>query len=223
MANMQSEFSKRFDDLITRFQGYELRISTLEEKEKQNEQLKVQFAQLQDQLQKQTSYSLRSQIEIIGLPETPNENPYHLVQTTATKLGIELDERDLDYASRAGPPIKDSSKLPRPLVIAFTRRLKKEQFLKEAKVRRTLNSKDIVDIGQVQRKVYINERLTPEGRQLFRAARSWIREHGYKYCWVRNGTIYIRKREGHEGSPPIPIRAYEDLQNVSRERQIKNT
>ncbi|KAH9628058.1 hypothetical protein HF086_018033 [Spodoptera exigua] len=46
-------------------------------------------------------------------------------------------------------------------------------------------------------------------RQLFRSARNAAKEHGYKYCWIRNGAILIRKQEGN---PAIHIQNMEELE-----------
>lgn len=220
MSRMESNFANRFDDLSAKLISYDARIKVLEEKEKENAILKTQVTQLQDQLNKQSHERLQSDLEILGVEETPNENPAHLVLTTAYKIGIELDERDLDYVSRVGPRNKMSNNekvnLPRPLVVSFTRRTKREEFLKQAKNRRSLVSKDIVGNGS-DRNVYVNERLTGETRRLFRSTRNWTKENDFRYCWVRDGVIYIRKRDGREGSPPIRIRSSEDLQKFSRE------
>ncbi|CAH0405931.1 unnamed protein product [Chilo suppressalis] len=215
-ANLQTEFGKRFDQLLLRFSDYDARLKSLEVKEKENELLKAQIAKLEDQLHRQTLSSLQSQIEIIGISETPGE-------TTPNKIGIQLNESDLNHVYRGGPRItedqkeKDSVRLPRPLVVTFTRRLKRDEFLKAGKTRRTLESCDIVGAGP-QRKVYINERLTYEARQLFRTARNGTRENKYKFCWVQNGTVFIRKREGREGSPPIQVRSSKDLHKLSARR-----
>ncbi|CAG9795269.1 unnamed protein product [Diatraea saccharalis] len=217
MINMQSDLNKRFDDLLSRFGECEARIKSLEQKEKKNDQLKAQVAQLQSQLNKQTHNALRSEIEILGLTETPRENPYHLALMTANKIGLKLEEHDLDYVSRTGTLNNGKPggmQLPRPLVVSFTRRSKRDELLKEAKTRRNLDSQEIVGPGP-QRRVFVNERLTYETRHLFRVARNWTREHGYKFCWVRNGSVYIRKREGREGSPPIAIQDIRDLEKLS--------
>ncbi|KAL0810215.1 hypothetical protein ABMA28_010997 [Loxostege sticticalis] len=196
MANMKSEFNKRFDDLTSRLVDYDMRLRALELKEKENDKLKEQVAQLQDKLNIQSHHNLRSDLEILGVSEIPGENPYHLVLTTACKIGINLEEHDLDYVSRAGKLDKDksqdSSKLPRPLV--------------SSSGKQKLGAR--------------NERLTNEARQLFRVTRTWIRDNGYRYCWVRNGTIYIRKRDGREGSPTIQVRSTECLQKLTSNKDM---
>lgn len=217
---MQSDFANRFDELSAKLLGYDARIQLLEEKEKENTLLKSQVTQLQKKIHKLNHDSLRSDLEILGVTKTPSENPYHLVLTTASMIGVELDERDIDYVSRAGPRQKADAngkdQLPRPLVISFTRRSKREQFLKQAKARRTLDSRNVVGSGP-ERKLFVNERLTAEARRLFRSTREWAKQNAYKYCWVKNGQVYIRKRDTREGSPPIHIRSCEDLQRLHKE------
>lgn len=218
MADMESKFLDRFDSLTSKLSDYETRITSLEAHAKENVLLKAQVVELQDQLNKQSQASLRSEVEIIGLTETPNENPYHLVLTAAQKIGVDLSEKDLAYVSRAGPRFKEDAqntqRHPRVLVAAFCRRNKRDEFLKQAKARRSINSKDIVSSGP-EKKIFVNERLTAENRRLFRASRLWAAENGFKYCWIRNGAIYIRKHEGRDGSPPIQIRSTDDLYAAS--------
>ncbi|XP_063358864.1 uncharacterized protein LOC134648304 [Cydia amplana] len=218
MAKLQTDFASRFDSLSEKLHAYDARISHLEEKEKENTLLKAQVADLQNQLNQQAQYTLNSELEIIGLPETPSENPYHMVLTAASKLGMVLEEEDVNYASRAGPPRRSGDKSntqPRPLVVSFVRRAKREEFLKNARTRRSsLTSKDVVP-AEPEKKMYVNERLTSDSRHLFRDTRAWVKEHGYKYCWTRGGKIYVRKHEGGDGSPAIQIRSNGDLHNLS--------
>lgn len=135
----------------------------------------------------------------------------HTVRVIAHKIGISIDDQDIDYVSRAGPRRQQVSNttdnLPRNLIVRFVRRHQRDNFLKAAKTRSPLHSTDI-EISGANRQVYINERLTPGNRQLFRAARLAAKEHGYRYCWCRNGAILIRKQEGN---PPIRIRNSDDL------------
>jgi hypothetical protein len=220
MAKLQSEFFNRFEALTEKLLDYDARIVKLEEKEKENVLLKSQVAQLQEKLNQQAQHSLNSELEIIGLPESPNENPYHMVLATASKIGLNLEEVDVNYVSRVGPRRKDEKNdgQPRPLMVSFVRRAKREEFLKHAKTRRTaLYSKDIVPTGP-EKKLFVNERLTSESRYLFRDTRAWIKEHGFKYCWTRSGNIYVRKHDGRDGSPALQIRSHQDLQKLSGKR-----
>lgn len=213
MSEMQCLLSKRLDDISERFSEYDVRLKELETKEDENRVLRSTVSRLQEQLNTQLQGSLRNELEVLGLSEEPNENPYHLVLTTAQVMGVELTVADLDYVTRVGPKHRKDEANPRqqqrPLVIAFTRKMKRDEFLKQAKTRRSLTSKDVVGNGPTDR-IYINERLTSENRRLFRSVRIMAKEHDFKFCWVRNSTIYVRKREGRDGSPAHAIKSEED-------------
>lgn len=44
--------------------------------------------------------------------------------------------------------------------------------------------------------VFINENLTKFRNHLYAEARKFKKSNKYKYVWVRNGNIYVRKTEG---------------------------
>ncbi|XP_047996348.1 uncharacterized protein LOC125234185 [Leguminivora glycinivorella] len=211
----------RLDELCDRIGTYDSRLKALEKLETENTILKATVADLQIRLDNQAQASLRNEVEIYGIEETQEENPYHLVMTTAVKLGIDVQDSDLAHVSRVGPKrqaqntetseITQNSKLPRPIAVAFVRRVKRDDFLKHAKVRRNIKSGDIVGRGGSNSRIYVNERLTGTNRQLFRGARLFAKEHNFKHCWVRNGNIFVRKHDASRGSPAILIRSEADL------------
>ncbi|CAG5058154.1 unnamed protein product [Parnassius apollo] len=185
-----------------------------------NKKNKATVADLQSRLNSEAQITLGNELEISGLEETPNENPTHLVLTVAAKLGIEYQDMDLNYVHRAGTKnqniitnVSGNRKLHRSLVVAFTRQAKREEFLEHAKARKNLKSKDILNYGP-ENLIDVNERLTGKNRRLFRNARAFTVEHGYRFCWLRNGSIFIRKGDVKEGSPAIRIRSENDLSRL---------
>ena len=194
----------------------EAKIQVLEERVSEIPYLKSTIQQLNEQLQSHAQGNLTNQVEILGVTETANENPVHIILTAAVKIGINLEDSDLEYVTRAGPRHSDSTEItanapvekhPRPLVVKFLRRNKRNEFLRAAKTRRNISSEDL-DLPGTRRVVFFNERLTKENRLLLRAAKPRAKECGFKYCWIKNGSIYIRKHEGH---PAIAIRNQYDL------------
>lgn len=173
--------------------------------------LKSENFNLQQQLGIQAQHALKNELEIAGIPEKQNENLYHIVNITAQKLGVDLTDADLDWANRAGP--RDSrlsdKQYPRPIVVRFTRRTKRDDIIKAARVRRNITTEGIVD-GPVC-KFYLNERLTKENRIFFRAARLRARLHSFKFCWIRNGGVFVRKEDR---KPAIPLKSFEDLDKL---------
>ncbi|XP_059052568.1 uncharacterized protein LOC131847119 [Achroia grisella] len=174
--------------------------------------LKATISSLEKQINSQAQSALRNELEIIGVTETPNENLQHIILQTASKIGVSLTCEDHDWVMRPGNSYAQGTQtsnkiIPRPLIVKFMRRAKREDFLKAAKTRRNITSADI-EIQGPARKLYFNEHLTKHNRLFFRDTRSRAKESGYKYCWIKNGIVHIRK---HEGRPAIKIRNLSDM------------
>ncbi|KAI5635723.1 hypothetical protein NE865_11519 [Phthorimaea operculella] len=152
--------------------------------------------------------NIRNEIEIIGVPETNDENLGHIVMTACNKIGVELKEDDIDDIFRAGPKQrKDSDKNRlRPVVVKLVRHRKRDAILKAARTRRNITAKDVIDGAPGN--IYFNERLTKQNRNLFRDARLRSSSHNFRYCWTRNGNIFVRCSDGR---PAIRIVTAEDL------------
>lgn len=59
--------------------------------------------------------------------------------------------------------------------------------------------------------VHINERLPSDLRYLLREARSTAKKLNFKYVWIRNGLVLMRKSDTSE---PIKIKSRNELLNV---------
>lgn len=59
-----------------------------------------------------------------------------------------------------------------------------------------------------QCKIFINESLSPSRRRLFLKTKLFSKEMKYKYVWIRNGEIYMRK---DDGSNRIVINQFTDF------------
>ncbi|KAJ2946202.1 hypothetical protein O0L34_g5137 [Tuta absoluta] len=157
--------------------------------------LKSSLFQLELKIAHQEQQSMIKEVEIIGLPEHSHENLVHIAMTTAQKVGVELTENDIDQVARIGPKRGSDSNKSRPVILTLVRRLKRDQLIKSAKSRRNLTSEGIVEGKNSD--IYLNERLTKNNRNLFREARLRAKQHNFRYCWSHNGSIYVRRAEGH--------------------------
>lgn len=221
--NMDSStaiMNERFDDVIKRLTASDERVAFLEARyEAENSALTSRVAKLEGELNLQAQRSLRNQMEIIGLPETTNENLHHIVMVAAKKVGVDLKDEQIDWAERSGPARANPTQYKtiqgtvttkvqhRPVVVCLTRRAVRDELLKAARARNSTTALD-VGVGNQPVKLYFNERLTRENRLLFRESRIRSTQAGFKYCWTSNGFINIRRREG---SAAIRIRNYEEL------------
>lgn len=211
---------KRLDEIHLQLNSSEKRLKCLEQAEAENSELKMEVERLKDQLMVQNQMSLKNELEISGITETKGENPISLVLFTASKVGVDLSETDIEDAARVGPRRSismsdaDNGTRPyqRPLVVRFLRKAKRDEYYKAIKSRRNLNNGDII-VGGRDQKIFVNERLTKENRMLFRETRLKSRQAKFKYCWTRNGSIYVCK---YEGGKAIHVRNWDDIDRLFR-------
>ncbi|XP_052755871.1 uncharacterized protein LOC128201816 [Galleria mellonella] len=163
------------------------RLKLLEEREAEVASLQCQVHTLQDQLSNQAQAALRNEIELVGIPETSSENLSQIATVLATKIGVVLNETDVDWVTRVGlkrAPGTGKS-LPRPIVIRCVRRGKRDEILRAGKSRKNLTTQDLPIKADVQ-KIFINERLTSE-KQCHLGVCSIIRSiPGYSSFYSRN-------------------------------------
>lgn len=189
--------NKRLDQLESRIDALESK--NTESKSDQVALLEQTIEQLRSEIQERDQEMLTNDIEISNLPETSNENPTHLLLTVAKKLGVDLCERDVVSAQRAGPPRAPAqggaAPRPRPLVARLARLAPRDELLRAARVRRGLSTEGMGMPG-TPCSFYINEHLSRPNRQLFQKAREAARNNNWKYVWTREGKIFARQEQG---------------------------
>ena len=118
---------------------------------------------------------------------------------------ISLD--DIDIAHRV--PARNDSKY-KPIICKFSRQITKDQLMN---CRRNINkvSPNIVgfasDAQLSEARIY--EHLTPSLQKLLFEAKKFQQLHSYKFCWVNNSKILLRK---HDDSRAVVIRELSDLE-----------
>lgn len=178
VTNSLAYCHEKMDDLERHVTSNNGRIKELEKMNQEVINLRVTVSLLQGELHMQSQQKLLNEIEIVGIPETSNENLEHIVKIAATKVGVQLEDGDIDWVGRVGarrPPILASENAlpssPRPVVMRLLRRSKRNQLIKAYKSRRNITSSDL-QLPGTPIKVYLNERLTKENRILFRETRT---------------------------------------------------
>ncbi|XP_048002418.1 uncharacterized protein LOC125238961 [Leguminivora glycinivorella] len=146
---------------------------------------------------------LQNDVEITGVPEQPGESPLHITKAISLKLGMELEERDVISVDRVGQVRTTSSadgtrSRPRPLAVRLSRRTLRDDMLRNARVRRDLDTRDIGLAEHTPSRIFINERLTKINRQLFWKARQAANATGWKFVWTREGRIYAKQTDSFD-------------------------
>ncbi|XP_054276668.1 uncharacterized protein LOC128995675 [Macrosteles quadrilineatus] len=143
-------------------------------------------------VEEEEQFIRKNSVEITGVPEVSDEDVFQVIEKVGKGLGIEVTQNMLVGCQRFGEK-KGPEDKTRSIVVNFAKRKHKEEFLQKRKLRKILTTKDIDLPGNTF--IYVNESLSEENRKILNAARDVKRKKGFKYLWVRNGKILLRKEE----------------------------
>ncbi|KAI5640374.1 hypothetical protein NE865_07299 [Phthorimaea operculella] len=238
-----SSFNSRFNAIEQRISTIEERLGNSETLQLANERNQASDVRVNDlvatvdrltrELNDREQELLLTEVEISGIPETSGENPVHIATIVGSKLGVQVEERDVisavrvgarrDYASVAaagsaraalgaggGQAEAEVTAGQRPLVVRLQRRAQRDELLRAARVRRNLDTAGLNLPGPTSR-FYINERLTKSNRQLFKRVREEKNRLNWKFAWTKNGSILVRR---DLEAPVMRIRTEADIAKV---------
>ncbi|XP_047523168.1 uncharacterized protein LOC125061680 [Pieris napi] len=165
--------------------------------------------ELRCQINKQQQWNRMNNLEIVGLPQTKNESTRALIKTIAKHANVVLQDEHIEYANRVQPKQYVSGK-PKTIVVRLKSRDIKDEILSGLRRRRGIQTLDIGLSGE-SKKFFVNEHLTPENKQLLKEAKALAAKKGFKFVWVRNCCIFLRR---NEESPVITINFRRDLEKI---------
>lgn len=168
--------------------------------QKENELLRTNTREMAQRLRQIDQQSRACNIEINCVPEHRNENLVNLVQQLSKVIKCPVKENDIFFCSRTAK-MNTSTNRPRSILVRFSSARLRDTFLaasidfNKKNVKDKLNSSHLGIAVEKKSPVYVVENLSPENKALHAAARLKAKELSYKYVWVRNGRIYLRKTD----------------------------
>lgn len=202
MSFMNEVFEKKIQERKT-FKGHP---------KQQISEITAEVEKVKEDIEDMKLYSRRNNLEFHGIPELKGHNEYDQIIKVAAKLKVNVNYADLDIVHRI-PSRK--TEMPKPILARFVHRRTRDQILEALKGKK-LNT-NILDIkGLKKEPIYINEHITPKMQALAKRARK-LKGKGYKYVWIRNGTILIRKTPD---SKIISIKSTAAMEVLERENGI---
>lgn len=166
--------------------------------------------ELRSQIGKQQQIARLNNLEVLGLPQISNECPTDLIIKIAKHAGVNLQEKDIEFAHRVQPFTKVQGR-PKPIVTKLKDRKHKDAILSGLRRQRAVNTSDI-GLGGKDKRIFVNEHLTPENKLLLKRAKVIAKQNAFKFVWVKNCNIFLRK---NEDSPVIYINCDKDLSKVT--------
>lgn len=186
-----------------------------EQLRKENEEMKAktvflstEVQELRNRLRNLEQYSRVNNIEINGLPTTKDESVRDLLKDVAKTIGVEVQSSDISAAHRVPSFKKDRDPA---LIIQFTNRTKKEEWINKFRAKKTVLTAQQVNQRFPAQRVYLNDHLSPENKQLLSKLKLKCKEIGYTYAWSKDVKFFARKAEG---DPIRKITSFEDIEKL---------
>ncbi|XP_040066037.1 uncharacterized protein LOC115324542 [Ixodes scapularis] len=215
VVKILAEVSTKLDDMNTKLSHEINTMNTKLGTELESDALKVENKLLADglctvkkELLDLQQYSRTNNLEIKGLPQNPNEDLETLVAKLAGCAGVQVCPADIDVVHR----VPSKTQGVQNVIVKFVRRSVRDEVLSKTKKKqkRRLTSADLGFETSVP--VYINEHLCLENKILLSKAIRCKKEKGWKFAWVSQSRIFMRK---NETSDVILITSEDDLSKIA--------
>lgn len=222
MINLQASvdhMSAQYDDIKKNTDKIGTLISELAKVKEENKTLKTRLGDMEKKINNLEQYSKSFNLEFHGIPDIPEENTYKTVVKICAAIGANIEERDIEYSHRLRAPVTTNrptnDNRPAPIIAKFYSRQDKHYILSKLKEKKTLTLNEIQLDPKLPKsknttkneRVFINEHLSAYNKNLFWLARG-TKKQGYKYAWVKDGRIFIRK---DDNSKIIAINSPSDI------------
>lgn len=197
-------------DLTTTINAFKEEIKTVKE---ENASLKAEIVKnkaeidlLKSETLEMQQYSRRMNLEISGFPEVLNEDTLQVVKSILNKLDVNNHESIL-VAHRIPSARKDRHK---SIIVQFSSKHERDRCLTASKEKR-IKASNISERFDAT-PIYLNEHLAPGMKKLLFLSKQFKRERDFKFCWVRDGKIFLRR---DEEARVYKIRKESDLTDIS--------
>ena len=185
--------SDKYDEIQVELKSEKDKLSHLEHKVKSMESQMSRISSLEAKIDNMEQQARNCNIEISNLPERRGENLMTLVKELGSAMKLTITAGDVVSVHRV-PHADNKNNFPKNIIVKFTSRMLRDDVLAAVRLKKGICSSDLNFDGE-PRKVYINEHLTLKNKILFREARIAAKQNNYRYVWVKNGSILVRKSD----------------------------
>lgn len=176
--------------------------ATIKELQEQNLSLRSSLDNLNNRMNLMEQHNRSNNIEIQCVPEKNNENLLNIVSNLCTVVGSNVTVEHVVNVTRIAK-LNTATSRPRSIIVQFNTPKIRDSLLADViKFNKSnhdnkLNSVHIGFEGQ-KSPIFVTEHLSPFNKSLHAAARMKAKDKCYKFVWIRNGKIYMRKDENSE-------------------------
>lgn len=172
----------------------------------ENKELRNNLEESMNRIAELEQYSRLKNLEIKGIPFSPNEHVRDVVKRVSEALSVPLELPDVDTCHRV--PTKKPGQ--QHIVVQFTTRQKRDAVFYAAKKKRLTST--MIDIPGQPSPIFVNEHLTMLNKMLLSEAIKAKKNKNWKFVWTKNGKVYARKAEN---SGIIDIKTISDIAKIT--------
>lgn len=184
MSDKFDSFGKQIQEIVKTIKYMKEENQTLKD---QNNRLKNEVTYLDKRINVLEQISIENFAEIVGVPETNNENCIKTVEAIVAAVGVETT---ILKAYHIQSKIQNK---PRKMIVEFQTYQTKRNLMEN--VRKTKLTGKIVNANWNNNTIYINDSLTYFNRNLFFKAKAFARDKGFKFIWFKDLKLFIKKSE----------------------------
>lgn len=143
----------------------------------------------------------KTSAEIRGVPKRKKENKLDILNSIKNLMKtINLESATSDVIDVYRLPSKETSSTS-TIIVEFSNIFIKENFLRSTKQYNKDNKSSRLNATHLFPEepavpIYFSEYLTNKAKRLHFLARDFAQTEKYKFCWITNGRIFLRKEEG---------------------------
>ena len=208
------EFVSQQYDVLTKFKEEATR--QIKELAARVDEISTLCDRITKSIEASEAYSYRFNLKIVGVPsvaerESPQQTANICLKLFAT-LGVgNVSLSDIYMVHRV--PSRAASNRTNVIICKFVRRLAKDNVMAN---RRNVNGLSPVDLGFSSdtdvSHINLYDHLTPRLQELLYESKKFKDAKSYKYCWAKNGLVFLRKTDS---STPLKLKSLEDLRRLS--------
>ncbi|KAL0852985.1 hypothetical protein ABMA27_012768 [Loxostege sticticalis] len=174
-------------------------LKSMAELREENTTLRSTLSNLNGRVEQLEQQARASNIELQCIPEKKSENLINIMTSICKVVKCVVKSENIVKCTRIAK-IDSTSSRPRSVVVQLNSSLVRDQILAAVKnynrskkaSEDKLNTTDI-GLSCAKTPIFVSEHLTPSNKSLHAAARMRAKEKKYKYVWIRNGKIFVRK------------------------------
>ncbi|XP_039762497.1 uncharacterized protein LOC120635547 [Pararge aegeria] len=201
MNNSINFINSQYEDFLEEHRVNQIAVKDLKEN---NKKLEVTIDALNTRVTELEQRSRSNNLELQCVPERKNENLIKIVEHLGSAIGLDINADNIMSITRVAKVNRQSTR-PRSIIVQFSSPLTRDSVLAAVIKHNKSNPKDKLNTSQIgmgsvgeKQPIYVIEHLSPENKALHAATRLKAKEIGYRYVWVRNGRILMRKDDNSD-------------------------